>query len=135
MKINRIKLAKIIIDKINNTKDPKKVAREIAAYLLSSKRTNDFESLMRDVMILRADQGITEVEVESANQLSADEQLRIKKLIHQVSKKTKDLIVKNTINPDLIGGFRINFAAKSELDLSVQSRINQFKHITNQGNI
>ncbi|MCL5113516.1 MAG: F0F1 ATP synthase subunit delta [Patescibacteria group bacterium] len=135
MKISRIKLANIIIEKINDPKDPKKLARQIAAYLLISRRTNDLESLKRDIIGLRADQGIIEIEVESAFRLSMEDQLKIKKLIFDVEGKMKDLLVKNIINTDLIGGFKINFASRKELDLTVQKKINQFKYITNRGNI
>ncbi len=135
MKISRIKLANIIIEKINDPKDPKKLARQIAAYLLISRRTNDLESLKRDIIGLRADQGIIEIEVESAFRLSREDQLKIKKLIFDVEGKMKDLLVKNIINTDLIGGFKINFASRKELDLTVQKKINQFKYITNRGNI
>ena len=71
MKQPRLVLAKIISERTKRVADPIKLAQEIAAYLVAENRTGDLTLIMRDVLVLRKEQGIIEADVVSAHELDA----------------------------------------------------------------
>ena len=128
MKLARSKLAEVIALKMSNSKDSTKLAREIAAYLITTRRLNDLDSLLRDVINYRDKHGLTEITLTSVNKLAS----QIKQDLINLSvpnKKQQRLIVNEEQDSDLIGGVRIAIAADRLLDLSVKGKVNQFKQL------
>lgn len=128
MKLARSKLAEVIALKMNNAKDSTKLAREIAAYLISTRRLNDLDSLLRDVINYRDKHGLTEITLTSVNKLAS----QIKQDLINLSvpnKKQQRLIVNEEQDPALIGGVRVAIAADRVLDLSIKGKVNQFKQL------
>ncbi len=127
-KLKRHELAKLIGDHLAG--DKKFTPEQIAAYLMETGRERELDSLMRDVMSLRADDGQVELTVTSAHPLDRDAIARIEQLVKQIRPEAKTVIVDEQIKPTLIGGLKLNMV-HHELDLSLLGRLNQLKRKLN----
>lgn len=101
-------------------------ARQIAAYLMSSGRENELDSLVRDIISLRADEGIVELTAISAHPLDNDALKRIEAVIKSVRPEAKRVVINQEVRPSLIGGVRLKMV-HHELDMSLRGRLNQLK--------
>lgn len=111
-------------------KSPKKAAKEIAAYLVSSGKTGDLNSLIRDIVTLRADEkGVMELTAVSAHPLGKSQQTEIKRLVQKLHKDAKKIIINEQIDPDTVGGVRLEFPHES-LDLTVQGQLHRLRTLT-----
>lgn len=106
--------------------------KEVAAYLLSESRTTDLAPLMRDVMQYRVEQGIVEVVAVTAHALSDEVRSDIKKQAERVYPEAKKIIISEELQPDLVGGIRLEFPSE-QLDLSVRASLHRFKQLTTAG--
>ena len=79
--------------------------------------------------VLHKAEGVEFVELISANKLSDEVLQEISCKIREVSasRKTKQVIIKNTINHRLLGGFLINFHQGKILDASLAGRLAKIK--------
>lgn len=127
-KISRIRLAEVIARK-HQTTNAKELSQEIAAYLLSEGRVGELDSLMRDVMQYRSDNGTVEVVATEAYELSDAVRADIKQLVVNLYPEAKEIIISEVIDSNAIGGVRLEFA-NSQLDLSVRTKLNRFKQLT-----
>ena len=106
--------------------------KEVAAYLLSESRTTDLAPLMRDVMQYRVEQGIVEVIAVTAHALSDEVRSDIEKQAERVYPEAKKIIISEELQPDLVGGIRLEFPSE-QLDLSVRASLHRFKQLTTAG--
>ena len=106
-----------------------KLGDEIAAYLLSERRTGELESLIRDIIQYRADQGIVEVVAISAFALNAQVRSDIGREVRGLHPGVKAVIISERIDPSVVAGVRLEFA-NQQLDTSVRSKLNRFKQAT-----
>lgn len=106
--------------------------KEVAAYLLSESRTTDLAPLMRDVMQYRVEQGIVEVVAVTAHALSDEVRSDIEKQAERVYPEAKKIIISEELQPDLVGGIRLEFPSE-QLDLSVRASLHRFKQLTTAG--
>jgi F0F1-type ATP synthase delta subunit len=126
---NRKQLAKVINNKLEN-EDLKVVARQIVGYLTTTKTKNDLSSLMREVMALRAQNGVLELKLTTANELDAEKKAIVAKLIKEKFPKYDKYLINYVVNPNIVSGIKIETADK-ELDYTVCSKINKFKALAN----
>ncbi len=137
-KISRSRIALAVADKVDLTKNEKDLSREVAAYLLSVRRTNELDSLMRDVMEIRAQRGIVEVTAATAHPLNdavrndIEQNIRTHILTASGAPTASKIIVSERIDPAVVGGVRLELA-NQQLDLSVRAKLNRFKQLTNPG--
>lgn len=131
MKLPRMTLAKIIVNKSGSMPE-KKLAKEIAAYVLSEGRTSELDALLRDVMAIRASSGLVEANIESAHELNKNITSEVSRLIKQVDPEAKKVIINYQHNPDLIGGLKISLPDR-QLDISLKGKLNKFKQLVSQG--
>jgi F0F1-type ATP synthase delta subunit len=131
MNITRAKLAEVIAEKTMHVSDTSVLATEIAAYALTENMTGDISSLLRDVMQHRADKGYVEATAVSAHPLSREGLSDIKKVLKAEYPAAKSIIVNEQIDPAVIGGIRITLA-NERLDLTIQSKLNAFRRLTQQ---
>ncbi len=132
MKTSRLKLAKFIADKSLKSGIKKDFVQEIAAYLLQNRRVGDLDSIMRDVSADWADAGHLEVIASSAHTITPAIEKQIKTKVNQLYPKTKQTIITKILDPEILGGVRLNFA-NQQLDLSFKAKINKFKQLTMTG--
>lgn len=98
------------------------VAKNVAQFLVSEKRTADLPKIMREVASLRLQkEGIEEVQMTSAFPL--DKALQ-KQILNEIN--ISKCIVNETIDKDVIGGVRIE-SNDTVFDLSVRSRLQKLK--------
>lgn len=127
--ISRRHLAEVIGERTLHVHDTKKLAREVAAYLLDTKQTDDLESLLRDVMEYRAQHGVVEAVAVSAHDLPKDVIKDIEAILKGEYPKAKKVHVINRIDPTVVGGVRVEMA-NEQLDLTVREKIDEFKRLT-----
>ena len=107
----------------------KKFGREIAAYLLDSGRTSELDPILRDIQLAWADAGYVEAIVSSARPLDKKTRTEIAAKLRLVYPGAKKIIITEEIDPDVVGGARIELATQ-QLDLSVRAKLNKFKQLT-----
>ena len=129
MNFPRHELAQYIADRTMDTKDYKALVREVAAYLLHEKHTDQLASLMRDVLRIRADRGVVEATAVSAHTLSQDVIDDIKDVVKQEFPDAKQIVVSTRIEPDLVGGVLLELPDE-QLDLTVRRKLATFRHLT-----
>ncbi len=111
-------------------RSPKKVAKQVAAYLVESGHTSDLSSLERDVLtILDEQKGIVELTVTTAHSLTAAEKKQVEKLVKSIHEGVKKIVINEQIDEDVIGGIRLEFPHQS-LDLTVKNKLNQLRSLT-----
>ncbi len=134
MRPTKKKIAHYISDRLDKGDSINKLSKEVAAYLLSEHRTHDLNSIMRDVIAIRADKGDIEAEVAVAHGLEASSRRDIEKAVKAIRPDAKRVIIDERIDPSLIGGFRLSVIDKS-LDLSVRAKLNKLKQMTLKGGV
>lgn len=132
MKQSRVKLAKAIADRTLRDGLSRQLSREIAAYLLSERRTSDLDSVLRDVQADWAAAGHVSVLASSAYPLTATVKTDIEHQIRQLYPGVRSITVNEVRDPDVVGGVRLSFADQ-RLDLSVRAQLNKFKQLTTTG--
>lgn len=101
-----------------------KLAREIAAYITSERRTNELEAIIREVRRLREQQdGIVEVDITTAFPATD----KIKRQITDIV-GTKNVVINEVIDKSVIGGVRME-TSDTYLDLTVRNRLERLKNM------
>jgi F0F1-type ATP synthase delta subunit len=129
MKLSRRHLAEVLGAKTMHIHDDKKLAKAIAAFLLETGHTDDLQSLMRDIQTYRAEHGLVEATIVTAYPLEKHVEADVRSVLHEVYPHAKTFILNERIDPELVGGLRIELA-HDQLDLSVQDKLNTFKRLT-----
>ncbi|MFI5270896.1 MAG: F0F1 ATP synthase subunit delta [Candidatus Saccharimonadales bacterium] len=132
MKEPRTQISQMIASKVLKSGSSKKLLQEIAALLLFEHRVGDLDSILRDVQNDWANNGYVEVLATSAFPLDKSTKLDIEKRIKKYYPNAKRIIVTEIRDPEIIGGVRLNLADK-QLDLSIEAKLNKFKHLTSAG--
>lgn len=132
MKQSRVKIASTIAKRTLKSGSSKRFNQEIAAYLLSERRVNELDSILRDVQADWAAAGHVEVLARSANPLSASVKNDIARLVKRLMPEAKQVLVTEIHDPAVIGGVRLNLADR-QLDLSIQTKLNKFKQLVAAG--
>jgi len=127
MKLSRTQLASIISSNTLRNGISKSLAADIARILLNTNKTNTLDSLMRDVERNWADQGYIDVISRSAFPLSTQVKKDINRLIHNHYPSVKTVKIIEEIDSAVVAGVVLEFADQ-QLDLSVETKINKFKH-------
>ena len=103
------------------------LSSEVAALLITENQTQQLDSIMRDVMEIRAEkQGIVELTAISAHEIDDQSLEMIRENARQVYPDAKEVIVHKEIDETQIGGAKLKFANAS-LDLSIRSKLNKLK--------
>ena len=132
MKTPRHQIAAALAQRSLGSVNTAEFANEIAAYLLTARRTNELNSLLRDVSQYRADHGVVEVMALSAHPITKSVRTDIEQQVRALYPSAKTVIVTERHNATVVGGVRLEFA-NQQLDLSVRAKLNRFKQLTAQG--
>ncbi len=134
MKYNRLELAQIIYGQTLNSTDTKQLAQEIAAFLLNNNLTDQLDSIIRDVKLIRQQNGILDVKVISRYPINQSMLSSIKNLLKQYYNNVKEILIEPIIDINLIGGVRLEMA-DSSLDLSMSNQLKSLLSLTKQKRI
>jgi len=108
------------------------LAKEVAAYLLAEGRTAELDSLLRDVMLARADRGVIDVNVVSKYDLTEHVRDEVRAKVRAAYPDAKRIELNEYRDDDVIGSIRVELADK-QLDLSIQGQLNKFKSLVATG--
>lgn len=132
MAFARTDLAEILGKQLLEASSSRSLAKQIAAYLIEQKRVSELESLMRDIMAYRHENGVIEAEVASAHPLDASMLKQVEELVKDKHPDAKHVFVHEHLDRSLVGGITITMAHE-KLDMSVKSKLDTFKRLTTEG--
>lgn len=133
MKVPRADLTQVIAQRLK-TGGKKRLAEDVAAYLISERRVSELSSLRRDLEQYRTDtEQIVEVTAVSAFSVSDTVKSDIRQLIKHVYPAAKQIIIDERLEANVVGGVRLELA-NQQLDLTVRGKLSQFKQLTTQDN-
>lgn len=131
--ISRPELAEVIGERTLHVTDVNILKQAIAGYLLEENRTDDIESLMRDVLKYRAKHGHIEATVVSAYPLSPALRASVEDALKSEFPGAKSYVLNKRIDESVVGGLRLEMAGE-ELDLTVRAKLNTLKRLTARKN-
>lgn len=132
MKQPRAKLARLIADRTLQSGVSRRFATEVAAYLLTERRVNELDSVLRDIQADWAEAGQVEVVARSAHPLTAAAKTDIIQRLKPLYPNARRFSVIEVRDPAIIGGVRLNLAGR-QLDLSVRAKLDTFKQRATAG--
>ncbi len=132
MKLPRRLPAEAIAKKTLHVTDFQQLAREIAAYLMEENRVAELEPLLRDVMAYRARHGKLEVSVVSAHELTDTVLKDVRAILKEHYPRAESIHLSHELVPEMVGGVRL-IMPDEQLDLSLRSKLSNFKHLTMNG--
>jgi F-type H+-transporting ATPase subunit delta len=120
-RLSRRKIAAYSADKLLSGISVSDVVKEVAAYLVDTRRTRELELLIRDIEEALATRGIIVGDVTSAYPLGATLKAEIAKLVGG-----KSLQLRETIDSTVLGGVRVNIPGK-RFDGTIQRKLSALK--------
>lgn len=124
------KVAQVLADKtLDQTFDERQFVREVAAYLLVTGRTGQLNSIARDMVKARAQEGVVEVTVVSAHELTDSVRADIRAQVDRLYPNAMRIVMNERLDATVVGGVRLEFP-EQQLDLSVRSKLNRLKALT-----
>ena len=132
MKASRTKLAQVIAEQTIKGKNSQRLPKQIAAYLLSTRRVGELESLLRDIQLDWARLGRVEVEATSAFKLSNQVKSDIRSKAKKLYPNAKSITISEIYDPSVVGGVNVTIA-NQQLDLTLETKLNRFKHLALTG--
>ena len=132
MKLPRHQVAVAIAQRTMAITDLRQLSDEVAAYLLIERRTDELDSLIRDIMQYRSDHGLVEVVAVTAHPLTAAVRANIETEIQRLYPLATQVLITERHDAAVIGGVRLDLA-NQQLDLSVRNKLNRLKQLTAAG--
>ena len=109
MKVSRSRISKVIADKTLSSGVSKKLSREIAAYLLESHRTEELNSILRDVQSDWAEHGVIDAVATSAFPIPTETSMRSKALFENFTQMLKRLLLMSNETQVLLLGLDLSW--------------------------
>lgn len=131
MKTPRAQLARLIA-KTTLTSQSTDIAKEVAAYLLEEGRTQELDSILREVQADWAKQGYVEVIATSAHELTPEARKAIEAEACRLYPDAKKIVITSRLQPDVIGGVRLQII-DHQLDLTTRGQLQKFKMLAVYG--
>lgn len=120
-RISRRKLAAYAAEQLVSGKKAGAVVKEVAAFLIDTKRTREAELLVRDIEAALAERGVVIADITSAFPLSDAVKADVKKLIG-----SGELVLREIVDPSVLGGIRLATPGK-RLDATLKRKIQALK--------
>lgn len=124
-KLSRRSIARYMADTLASGKGRQKVIRQLAGYLVESRRTNELELIVRDVDYNLSLKGITSATITSAFDLTVETKKAITQFIAHHTKSTQ-ISLESLIDPAVIGGVKISLPGR-ELDQTIAHQLTVLK--------
>jgi len=129
MSVSRRQIAHYIAQAMHNGEDISELAKQLAAYLYTTKKTNESELLLRDIeTVFSEEYGITLAKVTSAYALDDSQRQEIKQFIEK-KEGSKEVTLQEATDKELIGGLIVK-TPSSQLDTSVRHQLQQLKALS-----
>lgn len=125
MNVSNTMLARALVARLDTGASVADVAQELAAYLVTQRRTKDADSVLRQVERLRSQAGSIELEVTTVHGLGEALKAQITQLFGQ---DTKHIIINENQDAGVLGGVLVESAEK-RLDLTVRRQLQRLKEM------
>jgi F0F1-type ATP synthase delta subunit len=122
VRLSRRKITGYIADQLALGKPAKKLIRELAAYLVSARRTKELDLIVRDIEYELTKRGIVLARVTTAFDLQAATRSAVTKLIKERT-NAKNIELEQYIDPAVLGGFKIDLPGL-KMDATIAHRLN-----------
>lgn len=132
MKASRLKIADVVARQTLADGSRAGYAKEVAAYLLLENRTNELDSLLRDIQSSWIEDGFVEILARSVHAIDDAAKSDILAKIKLLYPRADRFKITEIIDSSVIGGVRLSIA-DSRLDLSIEAKLNKFKQLTTVG--
>lgn len=120
-KLSRRVLARYIVDQIQSGTSNAVIVKQVAAYLVESRRTKELPLIVKDVEQVLIERGVANATVTSAFELSDATLAKIKTMIReQTGAKSVDL--STNIDTDVLGGIKLELPGL-ELDNTIARKL------------
>lgn len=120
--LSRRKLAQRAANRLQAGDSKASVLKELAAYLLDTKRTKESELIVRDIESMLASGGIVVGTAVSARKLSMESLQTIEDVVRQQYGANSQVVLRERIDESLIGGVRLELPGR-QLDASVKAKL------------
>jgi F-type H+-transporting ATPase subunit delta len=106
-RLSRRKIASYVTKRLLAGEKQKAVMKEVAAFLVDTRRIRELDLLVRDIEGELANHGVVVADVLSAYPLADELKKEVSKLVG-----AKDLQLREAVDPGVLGGIRINVPGK-----------------------
>lgn len=128
-KLTRHQISEIIAKRSTENISATKLAEQIAAYLISERRSSELQSILRDIRQFRENQGIVEVDAYSAHKLSDQARRDIEAQVRELYPSATQIIINEIRDESVIGSIKLELA-NQQFDASLRVKLNRFKQLT-----
>lgn len=126
-KASNAAIARALLALYNEGKKMDQLVRSLAAFLTTEHRQADAQAIVRELeRLLLNTEGKLYIHASSAYALGEVQKAEISRIFNQQT-TAKEVIIQETIDPDVIGGVRLQ-TADHQLDLTLQRQLQQLKH-------
>lgn len=122
--LKRTELARVMVDVINKSSNEKKLAKEIAGYLVSSHQIDQLGALLRNITSLRQRQGLVEATVTTAFPLGSALTNQVQAQVKAQYPDVKRVVIDNQVEPSVLSGLSIQTIDK-QLDQTARGKLIQ----------
>jgi F-type H+-transporting ATPase subunit delta len=123
VRLSRRKIAAYTADKLINGETPQIALKEVAAYLVETKRTREYELIVRDIEEILAARGHVVADVTSAHELSDATRRAVEELVGAGSVQLREII-----DPTVLGGIRVAVPGK-RFDGTIAHKLTALKQL------
>lgn len=124
-RLSRRSMAEYIARSLVDGKDKKELFRQLAAYLVDTRRTKELELIVRDIEFSLGEKGVVQASIVSAFELTAETTKALEIFVKSATKATH-VSLSNMVDPSVLGGVKIT-AAGRELDQTVAHQLTVLK--------
>ena len=124
-RLSRRALADFVVSAVTRGDDLKTVARQLAAYLVQSRRTKELDLIVRDIEYRLADYGFVAGTVTTAFAIGSETKAQLTRYVTELT-QTPRVSLAYQQDPAVIGGYLISLPGK-ELNRTVHHQLTQLK--------
>ncbi len=123
VRVSRRKLATYYAEQLLKGTAPGTLATQLAAYLIDTRRTREYELVVRDIEAELAARGTVVADVTSARPLTDSSKKNVMDLITKLHSATS-VQLRQHVDPSVLAGVRIELP-NEQLDHTVKSKLNR----------
>ncbi|MFY9228547.1 MAG: F0F1 ATP synthase subunit delta [Candidatus Microsaccharimonas sp.] len=124
-KLSRRSLALYVADQLATQPDHNTVVKQLAGYLVESRRTKELDIIVKDIDYYLSEKGIMNTVVTSVFDLGQETKKAIEQFVLKQTNATT-IALSNIVDPAVIGGVRISLPGR-ELDQTIAHQLTVLK--------
>lgn len=119
--LSRRRISSYIADQLIAEGQSLRLVRQLAAYLIDSRRTKELELIVRDIEYELQKRGTVLAQITSASKLTEDTRIVIERFLKSET-SAKQIFLRQFVDPEVLGGVRIDLPS-SQLDATIMRRL------------